>query len=217
MPGWQRAPGWTLSNKIYISPGEDVEREPLSTVPEDERHIYEVKFNKIVNLYISPGDVIEITRTLLDNSYTEIRAIPFIDRKDGGLDEWIAEITKDLCDVNWERTNFEVGGGFQRGDNPCEIEILFKKYTPPKRKKIPEADITLYKEIQKRLEGYKKQIEKLEGRRNELEKIMEKTDSEIDELRDIRNKLERLFRTERGDIAQIERLKEKYPDIEEML
>lgn len=103
------------------------------------------------------------------------------------------------------------------GNTFCIDSIKGIAIDPKQEVSIPEADITLYKEVKKRLEGYKRQIEKLEERRNELEKIMEKTDSEIDELRDVRNKLERLFRTERGDIAQIERLKEKYPDIEEML
>lgn len=78
-----------------------------------------------------------------------------------------------------------------------------------------EADITLYKEIQKRLAGYKQQIQTLEARRDELLSIKERTDAEINELRDIRNKLERLFRIERGDIEQIDRLKERCPDIEE--
>lgn len=139
MPGWQRDQRWTLSNKIYISPGEDVDREPLSSIPEEELHKYEVKFNKVINLYVSPGDAIEITRTLKDNIYKETRAIPFNNQIDGGLDEWIEEITQDLCDANWSRTNFEVGGGFIKGDNPCEIEIIYKKYTPPKPR-IP-ADV----------------------------------------------------------------------------
>lgn len=171
MPGWQRAPGWSESNKIYLSPGEDVEREPLTTIPEEERHIYEVKFNKTINLFISPGDVIEITRILKDNSYKETRAIPFIDREDGGLDEWIKEITKDLCEANWDRTNFEVGGGFLKpsdgaiaeGLSACEIEITYKKYTPPKiRIRIPQDVLDRIERLEELIADSMKAIEEYE-------------------------------------------------------
>lgn len=103
------------------------------------------------------------------------------------------------------------------GENIGSIDWAFEirsasfDYTPG----CAEADITLYKEIQKRLVGYKQQIQTLEIRRDELLSIKERTDAEINELRDIRNKLERLFRIERGDIEQLDRLKERCPGIEE--
>jgi hypothetical protein len=131
MPGWQRAPGWTLSDKRYLSPGETSEREVLPGTPKAQIHTYEVKFDKTINLYISPGDVIEITRILEDNEYKEQRTFPYRNQIDGGLDEWIETLTKDLCDTNWERTNFEVGGGFIKGDDFCKIKVTYKKYTPP--------------------------------------------------------------------------------------
>lgn len=103
------------------------------------------------------------------------------------------------------------------GENTGSIDWAYEiisvsfDYTPG----CAEADITLYKEVQKRLVGYKQQIQTLEIRRDELLLIKERTDAEINELRDIRNKLERLFRIERGDIEQLDRLKEKCPGIEE--
>jgi hypothetical protein len=134
MPGWQRAPGWTLSDKRYLSPGETSEREVLPGTPKAQIHTYEVKFDKTINLYISPGDVIEITRILEDNEYKEQRTFPYRNQIDGGLDEWIETLTKDLCDTNWERTNFEVGGGFIKGDDFCKIKVTYKKYKYCNRK-----------------------------------------------------------------------------------
>lgn len=154
MPGWERIPEWSDSNKVYTSPGEQLLREPLEEVPESERHTYEMKFDKTINLFVSPGDAIEITRIFKGNYVKHILAIKF----PGGLDAWVNSITKELCELNWNRTNSEVGGGFvkpsidaiEEGLKECDIKIEYKLYTPPV--KCPESvkDVLRYWERLKR-------------------------------------------------------------------
>lgn len=80
----------------------------------------------------------------------------------------------------------------------------------------PEADIALYKEIQKRLTGFRKQIVKLEAIRDALRQ-KERTNTEVVELRKTINNLEHYLQMESKDIDQLNRLKEKCPDIEELI
>lgn len=81
----------------------------------------------------------------------------------------------------------------------------------------PEADIALYKEIQKRLVGYKKQIVKLEAKRDALRQKESRTNTEVIELRKTINNLEHYLQMESKDIDQLARLKEKCPNIEELI
>jgi hypothetical protein len=124
----------------------------------------------------------------------------------------IARLTQIMID-RFEPRGITKPSGENDGTIDWSYKILssFFDFTPG----CAEADIILYKEIQKRLSGYKKQILKLETRRDELRRIKERTDIEIDELRDIIRRLEKLLKIESGDIDQLNRLKERCPGIEE--
>lgn len=203
MPGWQRAKEWTESNKVYTSPGEYVEIEPEEPILPEDTWIYEIRFDKTINLFVSPGEAIEITRILEDNYYKLTRDSEY----PGGLQAWIKDIIKDLCDANWNRTNFEVGGGFvkptfqieQEGHHPCEFNITYRKYIKPKRKitaiRLPKEELVIekprkprrpkklsgakyeeYKRKMKQYEKVRKQYEKIQKELEEMEKEMEETE-----------------------------------------
>lgn len=173
----------------------------------------------------------ESIRPIAPDTDTEIATPSFkeIEKEEGKgfkitKKEWIKNVIRGIANTAIsnviERYGKRFGTDKPPGANVGTVEWLIRVLRITfieLSRKCPEADIMLYKEIQNRLEKYKKQVQKLEERRDELTRIEEKTDSEIDELRDIRNKLERLFRIERGDVEQVDRLKEKCPEIDDII
>lgn len=135
---------------------------------------------------------------------------------------WVNDATKTIIDKLTQIMIDEFGKkgisgppGTNEGSLDWDYEIIdaYFDYKPG----CAEADIVLYKEIQTRLAGYKKRIAKLDLERIELTKIKAKTNAQVGELRNVINQLERIFRQESGDSKQLDRLKEKCPDIEKML
>lgn len=82
--------------------------------------------------------------------------------------------------------------------------------------KCPEAIVVLYIDTMKRLAGYKKQIPKLETKRDELRK-QKLTVVTLKELKKTITELEHQLKMESADIDQITRIKQKCPDIEQQI
>lgn len=130
------------------------------------------------------------------------------------LSSWASRVAEDSAYSMGQESCTELASDF----SICGVDINIKSTDEIKvPEECPEADITLYKEIVKRLEGYRKQIKSLEEGRDALRRIKERTDEQVDELRNTIKKLERLLKMESGDIDQLARLKDKCPNIEEIV
>lgn len=127
VPGWQRAPGWTSSNRVYTGPGFLRFEVPPVRIPPERRFEYRTVLNITTFLCDSP----DLINPLVIRRINGIRIINiFTEEYPGGLEQWVSDVSIREAEELSTRSIIEVAGLV-----PCEraygIDEVSSEFIPP--------------------------------------------------------------------------------------
>ena len=169
-------------------------------------------FNATIFAWVHPNDPATVLQNFT-NTYTEEEDGPFTNVRRQWINERLEVIVKRLTTAaisifeKWGITG-PAGGAQKISSINWAFDILHAAFD--KTPGCADADITLYKDIQKRLAGYKKQTKVLEERRDELRDNKKETDNEISKLDD---KLDELRDNKKETDNEISKLNDKLDEL----
>jgi hypothetical protein len=136
--GWQYDTGYGPDNRVYGARGK-IKYQVATTTPET-RHEYRVNFN--VSVYLCDSGAEQITlpvirRKIYNEIIIRIYDEVYTSGTEGGLDEWVEDVTAEAAAMYTSISASQVGAGLI----PCEcltldgknykIEVNAKEYIPP--------------------------------------------------------------------------------------